>query len=76
MHANWDDVTTNLYRNMLLDIPNLKPAPLFLRLYSRGVQSSEYQRVVPCILKKLNTRWRSNILGQPLDTVESYISGT
>lgn len=73
--ASWDDVSTNLYRNMLLDIPGYKPSPLFSRLYSRGVQSLKFYEKVPSVISKINTRWGSSCMGQPVDIISSFVQG-
>ena len=73
--ANWDDVTTNIYRNMLFDIPGYKPAPLFSRLYARGVQSQKFYQASPIIIKKIETRWGNSCMGQPIDIVNSFVQG-
>jgi hypothetical protein len=73
--ASWDDVSSNLYRHMHLDIPGFKPSPLFLRLYSRGVQSSSFFKKVPSIISKIGSRWGTGCMGQAIDTVNSYIQG-
>lgn len=73
--ASWDDVSSNLYRNMLLDIPGYKPSPLFSRLYSRGVQSLNFYDKIPSISKKISSRWGSSCMGQSLEIINSFVQG-
>jgi hypothetical protein len=72
---SWDDVASNLYRNMHLDISGNKPLPLFSRLYSRGVQSSSFYEKVPSIISKIGSRWGKGCMGQPIETVNSFVQG-
>lgn len=73
--AIWDDVATNLYRNMSIDISGYKPTPLFSRLYSRGVQSVKFYEKIPSIISKIGSRWGNSCMGQPIDVVNSYVQG-
>ena len=73
--SKWEDVSVNLNRNMLLDIPDFKPTPVFSLLYSRGVQTKQFYENIPSVLKKINSRWGKSCIGQDIVLDNSFLHG-
>ena len=67
---------TALLRNMYQTQPSFKLQTLFSKIVIRGVQTPEfYDRTYPGLTKKLSQRMGGNVLGQPMDSVYSYVHG-